>query len=75
MSIDTEISPVVESIVFSMSPTTFQIGSTTSTITPVLWPSPVVGLSCPIVIVFAMFLFPDKSAILFAGIAIVTGPL
>ena len=75
MSIDTEISPVLASIVFSMSPTTFQIGSTTSTIVSASCPSPVVGSSIPIVIVLATFLFPDKSAILFAGIAIVTGPL
>ena len=75
MSIDTDISPVVGFTVFSMSPFNFQIGSTTSTICSVLWFGSFSGSSIPIVIVFAKFLFPDKSAILFAGIVIDTGPL
>ena len=53
----------------------FHTGSTTSTITPVLSPSPVVGSSIPIVNVFAKLVFPDLSFAIFAGNANVIIPL
>ena len=54
---------------------TFQTGSTTSTISSLLCPSSVDGSSIPIVIVFAIFLFPDLSVIISAGKAIFITPL
>ena len=53
----------------------FHTGSTTSTITPVLSPSPVVGSSIPTVIVFARFQLPDLSVATFSGNATVIIPL
>ena len=53
----------------------FHTGSTTSTITPVLSPSPVVGSSIPIVNVFARFPLPDLSVATFSGNATVIIPL
>ena len=54
---------------------TFQTGSTTSTIIPVSCPSPVVGSSIPIVIVFAKFPFVSVSVTMFSGNANVITPL
>ena len=59
----------------SVVPLTFSHnGSTTSTISPLPLASPP-GISIPEVIVFAIFLFPDVSTILSAGIATVITPL